>query len=243
MSSKLLAYYPPLRRFEYVTCNSTGSLMVNCGNVNVISNVLAQEATQASCLTALNGINSKLINADTSGALLVKFGNTFTISHADSSVFAYGFDSTNSIHRPINTDAFGSVHTKVLNTVSVSIDPTAELTTKRSSAFSGTVYDGLTTVGGYFGSLDTLGYSSADILFKVPANAMSSAGSFYVCVSDDNVTWYKLSSNSVYINTSVTEKTYAMTLSSINTRYLGICTDDWGGASTLNIVVKASLKK
>ena len=108
------------------------------------------------------------------------------------------------------------------------------------------VYTGAIASVGTYGSVDLNGYSSFDLQITQLAGSVSFAGSLYMVVSNDGINWFVNSSNSVFISVSASNRAYLLAYPSLNSRYVGITTENpFGGAglTTTNSVITLSAKR
>jgi hypothetical protein len=134
----------------------------------------------------------------------------------------------------------------ISGTVPVENATGSALIISKGSAVPFSVYTGALASVGTFGSVDLNGYSSFDLQITQLAGSVSFAGSLYVVVSNDGVNWFVNLSNSVLISVSTSNKSYLLAYPSLNSRYVGITTENpFGGAglTTTNSVITLSAKR
>ena len=123
--------------------------------------------------------------------------------------------------------------------------PTTSLTINKGLPNYSALFTGALNAADTFGNLNASGYSSCDLMVKIPGNACSSSGYLYVCFSEDGTVWYDTSSG-VSISTSASDRYYWLNIPSFNMGHIAVTgRSPWGTGTlaTTNSLIRICTKK
>lgn len=196
--------------------------------------------------SSLNTISNQILNLNLASG--VNLSGVFGINHntVDISGQSVIISNPSLIVDSKLQDASGNYYSSTGGGTTRSLDvqvQNSQIQITKNTPTVATIYTGSMIGNILYGNYDTSGiYNSCDLLIKADGT-ISSGATLYLSVSDDGITFYKLSNIYSYISTQTSAiVTYGFSVSSINSRYIGVIFDSWYSGNAI-ITIKGSFKK